>query len=106
MSIKLYHGISRAKMFDSIAPVINVPTLTTETLDDAVKYAGKMGIVLSLRPKYFGNIDDSKFLKATLFERRITLLMGTKLQVTSIKVISDNKTLTSVVLAMQYLEKK
>eukprot|EP01084_Bolivina_argentea_P080781 146309_1 len=71
----------------------------------ARKFAGTQGCTYALAPKYHGNIDNSKFLDAKLFNRNIRMLKGTKVQLRSIKVITPQQNLETILLAMQYIQK-
>eukprot|EP01083_Nonionella_stella_P065523 171771_1 len=52
-----------------------------------------------------GNHDNSKYVDAKLFNRNIRMLKGTKVQLRSIKVITPQQNLETILLAMQYIQK-
>eukprot|EP01083_Nonionella_stella_P279631 951219_1 len=102
----LYKGIHKIKSFDSVALTINSPTLTTENMQMARKFATNRGCTFAVVPKYRGDVDtNSKLLDADLFNKRILLLKGTKVQLRSIQIIDPAENLDPVVLAIQYIEK-
>eukprot|EP01083_Nonionella_stella_P318545 1164958_1 len=98
-------GVRAVNSFDCMSPVFSLPTLTTNDRHAAQRYAGQ-GSILSLKPKYVGNIDNSKFLFCHIFNTKIRLLNGTKVQIRSIQTLKPtHANLDPIILAIQYLEK-
>eukprot|EP01083_Nonionella_stella_P269388 911391_1 len=103
----LSHVIRTTKSFNSVAPTFNSPILTKDVNEIAsqfLTYTGK-GCVLALCPKYYGDIDNSKFLDAVLFNKPIRLLNSAKVQVRSIEIMHPRQPIEDMLLAMQYIEK-
>eukprot|EP01083_Nonionella_stella_P019860 55124_1 len=102
---ELYHPDSELKTFDRMAPTFNSPMMILNDETKARAFARRTGCIYTLAPKYYGDVDGSKFLNVDLFNRNVMLLNGAKVQLRSIQIISPQKNFQLHVSAIQYLEK-
>eukprot|EP01084_Bolivina_argentea_P049513 91045_1 len=100
-----YQASQKIELFNSLASVFNSPLLVIDNPNNAMKIAGNNGMIYSLTPKYYGDIDNSKFLDILFAGKNIRMVMGSKLQLRTITLIDPSQNLNTVVLAIQYLEK-
>eukprot|EP01084_Bolivina_argentea_P016995 31739_1 len=103
-----YEVIQGIKTIHSLAPTFNAPLFTVSNFEYANKIAADKGIIYSLAPKYYGDIDTSKFLDvSSLFSnsQNIRIIMGGKLQLRSMRLMNRNEEFGTFVLSVQYLEK-